>query len=393
MNVYVRGLNACLQRKADLHRYKRYLADNGHVVVATEKDADAVLLWTCAFRQDQHDNSLRVIDEYNVGQAKLIVCGCLPSINPQALANRHNGETFPWKEQDEGLARLFGQRKGVISDYDMPFMERCLPTDLETFRKKNPTVKVGYTDQFLKMYVSEGCDFKCSYCAERLAFPAYSSIPVETLVERCRDMIAQTGQKRLVLWADSLGDYGHDRGESLARLVDGLLALDPAVEVGLENIHPRHFLDQYDSLMELVRARRIFLVNMPIQSANDRVLKLMNRVYARRELEKLFAGLSDAGFANCETDIILGFPTETEEECQDTIDFVIRNRVRYTKVSGYLETPGMASVSIRPKVELGEIRRRVVEASRQISAAGLLCNFDNNDTCKERFEKELVELW
>ena len=174
---------------------------------------------------------------------------------------------------------------------------------------------------------------------------------------------------------------------------DDLMALDPDVELGLENIHPCHFLSEFDYLMGLVRDHRVFLLNMPIQSANDRVLGLMQRLYTRRELDKIFGGLTEAGFANCETDVILGFPTETREECRETMDFVIGHRVRYTKVSGYLETPGMASVSIMPKVEAEEARRRVLEVSSAITSAGLLCNFDNNEVCKERFAKELVDLW
>ncbi len=223
LKVFVRGLNACLQRKADLQRYKLYLLDNGHEVVPTVEEADAILLWTCAFRQDQHDNSLRAIDGYQGLPQELIVCGCLPSINPEALAAHHKGSFFHWKEQDEGLARLFGKTKGTVSEYDRAFMERCLPTDLESFRRDNPLVKVGYTDQFLKMYISEGCEFKCTYCAERLAFPAYASVSRERLVERCRRLIAETGQKRVVLWADSLGDYGHERGDSFPKLLDDLI--------------------------------------------------------------------------------------------------------------------------------------------------------------------------
>ncbi|CAN2046952.1 tRNA N6-threonylcarbamoyladenosine [Candidatus Magnetomoraceae bacterium gMMP-1] len=393
MKIFIRGLNACLQRKADLQRYVEYLEANRHEIVKTIEASDTILLWTCAYRQDQHNHSLEVIDRYKNLEQELIVCGCLPSINPEGLKEHFDGKSFEWKFQEENMRELFGGGEASLSDFELPVIERCLPADLETYRKEHPEVKVGYTDQFIKIYVSEGCEFNCTYCAERLAFPKYKSVPVEKLVDACKKMIEETGQKRIVLWADSLGDYGHDIGCTLSELIQALLKIAPDVEIGIENIHPKHFLEQYDSLIKLIKKKKIFLLNMPIQSASDRILKMMNRLYTRADLDHIFIGLTEAEFDNCETDIIVGFPTETDAEYQETLDMLIHYQLKYVKISGYLETPGMPSNTIVPKIAAEEIRQRVLNAGWTLQEANIICNYDNNEVCQERFSKNLVELW
>ena len=392
MKVFLRGLNACIQRKADIKRYRQYLAENGHELVGSPEEAETILLWTCSYRRDQHDNSLRLVDEYGKLPGELVVCGCLPSIDPAGLRHCFKGRAFEWKNQYDWMPALFGTSAPDLAGFERGFMERSIPKDLATYKQENPHQKVTYSDQFLKMYPSEGCKQTCAYCAERMAFPAYRSIPVQSLVDRSRALMEETGQRRLVLWADSLGDYGHDMGESLPGLVRALLAIDPAVEIGLENMHPVHALGHLPFLLELLDEGRLFLLKVPIQSASGRVLSLMRRNYDRADIERLFGAVMGTGFKNFETDVIAGFPTETGDEFLETLDFVTGHRVKYVLLSGYLETPGMDSAAIFPKVPQEEIARRLELARERLGLAGIFYNDDNSSSAKERFEKDFVDF-
>lgn len=392
MRVFVRGLNACLQRKADVSRYKQFILANGHKLVSNPKESDLILLWTCAYRQDLHDHSLRTIDSYkNIGP-RLIVCGCLPSINKEALYKHFDGYCFEWKNQDDHMTSIFGTAAGSLENFDRAFIERCIPSELESYRNSHPNYKVTYSDQFLKMYPSEGCKKECTYCAERLAFPNYKSIPIEKLVAECKSLMEQTGQWRVVLWADSLGDYGHDTSQSMPQLVDSLLSLDDRVQVGLENIHPQHCLQYLNYIIRLIKEKRLFLLKTPIQSSVDRILHLMKRDYTNSDLVHIFDAVTSTGFDNFETDIIAGFPTETDEEFRETIAFVINYSLKYALVSGYLETPGMESAKIVPKVLPSEIKQRLAYAQQALTSAGIRCNYDNNEASKERFERDYIDF-
>lgn len=392
MKIFVKNLSGCIQRKADVRRYKQYFQTNGHEIVNNIDDCDIIFLWTCAYRKDYHDNSLRVIDAYKKKRAQLIVGGCLMSIDPTGLREHFSGQCVEWKHQNTAMDELFRAKNFPLHNFEREFIEKCIPSDMELYKMKHPEFKITYSDQFIKVFPSEGCEMNCSYCAEKLAFPPYNSIPIDDIVTQCRSLIQQTGQKRVVLWADSLGDYGHDSGTSLPELINSLLTIDKKLELGLENIHPKHFLSNFDVLMDFIRSGAIFLLKIPIQSAVDRVLELMNRCYTVENIEKIFSSIMATGFRNFETDVIAGFPTEARDEFRQTIKFLVRHRVKYVLLSGYLETAGMASSALHPKTPPEEIRRRLREAFTTLDNAGIFHNSDNSESSQERFAKDYIEL-
>lgn len=401
MKIFVKGVNACVQRKTELELYKRYLEANNHELVDNPDDGDVNLLWTCGFRHDVRENSLRTIKKMQEHNPELIVCGCLPSIDPEAVSEIHDGKIFPWKEQWEALPKLFGDGRPDLASFKLPAIERSLGYDLEKFKKDHPGIRVTYTDQFIKMYVSEGCNFECSYCAERMAFPPYCSIPPDELADKYRALLKDVSAKKLgdhnsnkiVLWADSLGHYGSDIGSSLPELIEALTSIDDSVQVGLEHLHPHHFLEYFDTLVDYMKKDKIFLFSLPIQSASDRVLELMRRQYTEEGIDKIFSTLNDLDFKDVETDIIVGFPTETEKDFKKTLDFILRHKVKYTKISGYMETKGMDSAKLEGKIPPEVIAERCLRAKEAIEAEGLLFNYDADPRYKEVIDQGFINLF
>jgi threonylcarbamoyladenosine tRNA methylthiotransferase MtaB len=392
MKVYVRGLNACVQRKSDIARYKRFLVANGHGLAATPLESDAILLWTCAFRRDFRDNSLKKIKEFRELGPELIVCGCLPSIDPEGLSANYSGKSFPWREEKTWFPRFFGANGGGDLESHRVFSERNITQDLMTCRKANPDHKVFFCDQFVKLFVSEGCRCECSYCAERLAFPAYRSFPQDLLVAECRHIVASTGAQKVMLWADSLGDYGVDCNSSLPMLVENLLAVDDDLVLGLSSLNPQHFLEHFEAMLALVEAGRIFSLELPIQSASDRILRQMQRKYEKGDIERLYASLAALNFTEIETDIILGFPGETEADFEETLDFLLAHRPKYVMISRYLETNGMLSREIGGKVPMEIIWERLARTSAALTAGHIAHSYDNNLSTQETFDKEQLDL-
>ncbi len=87
MNVYIKGLNACVMRKQKIVQYEDYLIANGHKIVPSPEDGNVILVWTCAFRSDHRDASVDKIQEYltTYNDVKIVVTGCLPDISPELL--------------------------------------------------------------------------------------------------------------------------------------------------------------------------------------------------------------------------------------------------------------------------------------------------------------------
>lgn len=393
MKVYIKGLNSCVNRKRDLDRYAEFISENGHQLVHDAKQSDITLLWTCAFRKDYRDNSLNEIHQLKNECKELVVCGCLPDIDKEGLVDEFDGKYFRWKDEENHLPEIFGGTCEQLRDLSNDSLgERDIGEEIELYKEKNPEKKVIFADQFVKLFISEGCTFKCTYCAEILAFPKYRSFPIDSLVEKCKKLVDLSGQHKVVLWADSLGDYGRDINSSLPELIDVLYSEVPGISIGLEHLHPARFIEYYDELSELILQGKIWLVDVPIQSASNKILKLMNRMYEKKDIEKVFSLVGESTLENSKTHIIVGFPGETEEDYNESIDFLLRHAPKSVLVSGYMESPGMPSKKLPNKVGEMEIRKRVLNAAEILSKKGIACNYDNSSISQEHFSKSFVNF-
>jgi len=385
MKVFIKGLNSCGMRKADVQRYRDFLAENEHEIVNRPQDAEVLLLWTCAFRRDFRDNSISEIKRYTKEfDGELIVCGCLPDIDRDILKKNFSGRFVSWRNDQKGMEEYFGAPNKKLSEINRTLSEKSLCNDVEKYRKDNPLKDASFIDRFNKLFVTEGCNFECSYCSERLAFPPYRSFPEEDLVKACRDMVEQTGKLEVMLLGDSIGDYGCDTGSNLPALIHKLKGIDPELKVALQGLNPASIIRFYNEMKEFLLHGDIRHLQIPIQSASDRILKLMNRPYTRDDLDNVFGLLRSVNFTEFDTHLIIGFPGEKEEDLEQTLEFVLNYRPKYVLASGYMESPAMQASGLKDKVNDQVKYRRLRYAESQIKAAGILCNTDDSELSADR---------
>lgn len=385
MRIYLKGLNTCTTRKQKLLQYKEFLLANGHTLVDRPQDCDKILIWTCAFREDVMENSLDRLQYYERNcHGEVFVAGCLPDIAPDLINHRPQGKIINWRNDEALMERFFGTGGKKLADFDPIFVEPKICDDSAKFRRENPGKDAMFHDQFVKLVVAEGCSNECSYCSERFAFPPFSSFPLEALVQAYGRMVDETGVKNVVLLADCLGEYGLDNGGSLPELINRLREVDPETRLALNHLHPVDFLRYFDEFIQFISEGLLIHINLPIQSASDRILKLMNRRYSRAQLDMLYGALNDLGFTEFDTHVIVGFPGETEEDFQATVEFLVKHRVKYAFVSTYMEAPQMPSAKLPEKVDPATCRRRVREADRRFREAGIISSTEGSELVRER---------
>lgn len=388
MKVYIKGLNTCPMRRQNLQHYREFFSRNGHALVEDPAESDVTIVWTCAFRGDVLENSLAELARYKKAyRAEIIAAGCVPDIAPEKLAQCFNGRVIPWKHEAAKLEGAFGPVHSSFSEARPIFAEEAVCRDAAAYRKAHPGADVTFHDQFIKLLVSEGCPFACTYCTERLAFPPFRSFPEEKLVEACRRLVEETGQTRVILLSDCLGEYGRDIGSSLPLLLRKLHTVHPDLTFALNNLHPTHFLEYFDELRDLVRDGWICHLNLPVQSASDRILKMMNRLYARKDLERIFAMLNEVGFRDFDTHVIVGFPGETEEDFLETVSVVLRYRLKYVLLSMFFEATNAPAARLPAKVSGDVMLHRVERARRAFQEAGIICNWEGSELFRERLER------
>jgi tRNA A37 methylthiotransferase MiaB len=385
MRVFLKGLNSCGMRRADVRRYRDFLAASGHELVADPAASDLVLLWTCAFREDQRQNALAEIERYvREYRAAVVVAGCLPDIDPETLRARFSGRVIGWRDEQPALEALFATGGPSLAQMPRLLGEPRLCDDVDRFRRENPDRDAAFIDQFNKLFIAEGCRFECSYCTERLAFPPYRSFPEDDLVAECRRLVAATGAHDVVLLGDSIGDYGHDIGTTLPRLMHRLQEAEPRLRLAIQGLNPAHFLRFFDELVGFVERGEILHLQLPIQSASDRILRLMQRPYDQAGIEKVYGALGALGFHAYDSHIIIGFPGETEADLEETLEFLLRHRPNYVLASGFMATPRAAAHHLPDQVAHDVKLARLRLAERRIKDAGIICNADYSELGAER---------
>jgi len=393
MKVFIKGFNTCAFRRQKLQQYHNFLSRNGHKIVSGPDDSDVILIWTCAFRGDIRDYCIEEIKRYQKEfEAEIIVAGCLPDIDPILLQKNFSGRILYWRNDSKLIEDFFECDKVKFEQISPIYVEEKLCDNAQKYREENPTKDAIFHDQFLKLGIAEGCNYECSYCSERLAFPPFRSFPEDDLVEACRNIVNKTQQFEVVLLADNLGDYGIDIDSTFPNLIRKLKNIHPDLKFALNNFNIASFIKYFDDMVEFLQSDSFVHLNLPIQSASPRILKLMNRPYTRSDIDRVFDLLNNINFTRFDTHIIVGFPGETEEDIEETIQFIIRHKPRYVLINSYMESPEMSSARLPDKVHRETMKERSHNIEKRIRSVGIICNSDQGDLIKSRFDKMSLKI-
>jgi len=180
--------------------------------------------------------------------------------------------------------------------------------------------------------IATGCGHRCSYCAVRLSRGTVQSKPIENILREVRKGL-KNGCSDIALIATDSGSYGVDQGATLVDLLREILAIPGDFRIRLRNVHPKFLILRSSDLAPIFKTGRIVHMTSAIQSGNNRILKLMNRNYT---VESYLAALDVLKKAcpslQIRSQIIVGFPGETEEEFQDSLKAIDKGLLDFVEV-------------------------------------------------------------
>jgi len=371
-SFFIKGMNSCAMRNQNIAKYRFYLTSNGYNEVYDETKADNIIVWTCSFRDDKADNSFRQIENFvsDYSSTEIFAVGCMPDMFPGRFA-KLRCHTIPWKQEQELFSLFFPpiiKKDSHLCDYDQIYV--ASPTQCPSL----------FIDSFIKLLISEGCNEKCVYCSERLVFPPYRSFSKTELVKKAKQQVLQSKNNIIAIMADSPGEYGCDTGcDNIITLINSLCDISDDVKIVLQNMNPAFFLLYLKDFKELIFNGRIYHLNLPIQSANNRILNIMGRRYKQKDLDLIFDSLSQWDFKNYDTHIISGFPTESAEEFDETIEFLYRKKPTYVLASPCMITSATPTNDMFPKISEDEKQKRLDKLERRLTSNGIIVNTPYND--------------
>ena len=333
----------CQMNKADSAYLSRDLEALGHQSTSRLGEADLVVVNTCVVRQTAEEralNKIRALKAFKLQrpEALLIVTGCLVDARAEKL-----GQQFPWVD-------LFTRPQEFAPILEL--VKARFPQGEPVRTSPPPTAFIN---------IIQGCNNFCSYCIVPYRRGRERSRPLEEIVQEAREL-ARQGVKEITLLGQNVDSYGHDLPgrPDLADLLEELNQVQGLSRIRFLTSHPK---DMSQRLIEAVaRLPKVCEhISLPVQAGDDEILKAMRRGYTVEQYRELVHRVRKTipGVA-LSTDIIVGFPGETEEQFQHTFELLRELRFDQVHVAAYSPRPGtIAARKLRDDVPHQEKMRRL----------------------------------
>jgi threonylcarbamoyladenosine tRNA methylthiotransferase MtaB len=308
MKVHLKTLG-CRLNEAELETWAQAFQKSGHEVTREIVDANLIVINSCAVTQDAARKSRHLIRKVHRENpaAKLVVSGCYATLNRQE-AEELMGVDLVVSNSDKD--RLVEKTLAELNLETMPTMA-TEPGETSLFTR-------GRQRAFIK--VQDGCRYRCTFCIVTVARGEEKSRPVHAIIDEINHLYAQ-GINEIVLTGVHLGGYGSDIGLSLTDLIKPVLSDTSVPRIRLGSLEPWELTEEFYRLFD--NARMMPHLHLPLQSGSDSVLRRM----ARRCKTDEFATIADRlrqlhPLFNITSDIIVGFPGETDTEWRESLDFI-----------------------------------------------------------------------
>lgn len=348
----------CTRNKADQELIEGQIETAGRLELSSLDEAELVILNSCGVKNKTQSKMINRIKSYRERGKRLLVSGCLPKINRELLEDLDVSMVGP--NSIESIPKAIeeikaGERPLYISE------EHKNKLDMKK------SVREGVTGI---VPIAEGCLGNCSYCGVKRARGELSSYPEEEIVERVKEL-AQTGKKQIYLTSQDTGCYGYDIEKSLPELLENLTSLENDFKIRVGMMNPEHALKMKKDLIDTFKSEKIYsFLHLPVQSGSDSVLDHMNRRYSSEEFKSIVRSFrEEIPDLNLATDIIVGYPTEEEEDLQKTLDLVKSMKPDVTNISRFHPRPDTEAKELNPLSSqvLKKRSRRLSKVSGRIS--------------------------
>ncbi len=332
MKVHLKTLG-CRLNEAELETWAQAFQKSGHQVSKEAEGANLIVINSCAVTQDAARKSRHLIRKVHRENpaAKLVVSGCYASLNKQE-AEDIMGVDLVVSNQDKD--KLVETALTELNFDSMPAMS-TEPGETSLFTR-------GRQRAFIK--VQDGCRYRCTFCIVTVARGEERSRPVQDVINEI-NVLHQQNINEIILTGVHLGGYGNDLGISLVDLIKAILAETDVPRIRLGSLEPWELTNDFYQLFD--NPRLMPHLHLPLQSGSDTVLSRMARRCKTEEFAQIVNRLRAINpLFNITSDIIVGFPGETEEEWQESLAFIERIGFGHLHIFTYSPREGTKAASL-----------------------------------------------
>ena len=317
----------CTLNQADSDIMTGLLKNAGHTMVDNEKNADVVVINSCTVKGVTENKILDRILKLKSKNKKTVVAGCL-TVAKEKIKRLNPAAPLVWPS---AIMNINNAVNDVISGRITEYNESDRKDKLERI----------FTTPILRIPIGEGCTSNCFFCQTKIARPKLRSIQ-QNIILSWINVGVKTGAKEVQLTAMDTGVYGMDYGTNLPELMKCINNLDGVFLTRLGMINPQHALRMADGVLEELSKPKFYkFIHTAVQSGSEKVVNEMKRAHTVAEFEKFVSkARKKIPEITIATDIIVGYPTETEHDFEQTMEMIKRIRPEVVNVSRFSPRPG-----------------------------------------------------
>eukprot|EP00435_Cladocopium_sp_Y103_P012392 s1020_g3.t1 len=354
--VYVKTFG-CQHNQSDGEYMMGQLAQHGYSLVDSLDDAEICVVNSCTVKNPAESRGLHLVNEATRQQKQVVLAGCVPS-GDRSLPKKLPHVSMLHVTQLDRIVDVVEEasrgRVCTLLEKKKEGKSSALPS------LSLPKVRQDRLTEIIT--INAGCLNLCTYCKTRMARGTVKSYSVEEIVARAKEAAAE-GVCHIELASEDMGAYGVDIGSNIGELLLRLSdALPPQVMLRTGMTNPPYIMQHLDSVIEALQRPNVYsFMHVPVQSGSNAVLTHMKRKYTVEEFQHLVDRLRDAiPDIYLLTDVICGYPTETEEDWQMTLELVKRCNFHGVYSSRFFARAGTPAARL-PQLPHAVTKRRYQE--------------------------------
>jgi MiaB-like tRNA modifying enzyme len=357
MKVHIKTYG-CTLNQADSDIMQALLSGS-HELVDTVGESDVVLLNTCTVKGATENKTYELMKKLQAQGKRFVIAGCLTA--------------------DMDRIRKYAPLAPIIGTSSLKSVNDAVqdaadgkPTMYKSFESKDELPKL-LTKPIMRIPINDGCVSSCFFCHTKKARPLLRSYPPKMVIMWIEQAVAN-GAREIQLTSMDSGAYGIDLKTDLVKLLDAI-AQQPLEEkflVRLGMINPEHAKRMLPDVIRVMKHRRFYrFLHIPVQTGSEKVCKEMNRDHTVQDFRDIVAAVrAEMPEATIATDIIVGYPTETEADFQQTLDLLREIKPDIINVSKFSPRPGTKAKEL-PQLHNDVIKARSAETAALVKQISL----------------------
>jgi threonylcarbamoyladenosine tRNA methylthiotransferase MtaB len=341
----------CRLNQAETAILQKSFEQQGFRIVPFNEDAEVVVVNTCTVTRNGDADTRKVVNKINRSSptAKIALIGCQAQIQREKLLELPNVQWVVGNAKKMDFAGILKTRRNVTDpEVITPVISRGSFTI--------PAAGIDRQHTRANLKIQDGCDFFCSFCVIPYARGRTRSREYEDIFREVKQLI-EAGHREIILTGINIGTYCYE-DKSIMDVVEGLVNLPGLDRLRISSIEPTTIPTELLQLM-IQDSKLCRYLHIPLQSGSDEILQNMNRRYTLREFDEFINLVLDQVPGIClGTDVIVGFPGETDAHFEQTYQYLLDANLAYFHVFSYSERPWTKSRKLEAKIPPEIVERR-----------------------------------